>query len=502
MEFLQHILLGFETAMSLQNLAYCFIGVTVGTAIGVLPGLGPTATIAMLLPITYGLDPEAALIMLAGIYYGAQYGGSTTAILVNLPGEVASVVTCLDGYQMARQGRAGTALAVAALGSFFAGTVATILIAAFAPILTTFAFEFGPTEYFSLMLLGLVGAVVMAHGSLIKAIAMVLLGLLLGLVGTDVNSGVQRFVFGIAPLTDGLGIVSIAMGAFAFAEIIRNLEKGEARELFVNKVQGLWLTRSEFREAAPAVLRGTALGSILGVLPGGGSLLGAFASYAVEKKLSKNPERFGTGEIKGVAGPESANNAGAQTSFIPMLTLGIPATAVMALMMGAMMIHNIQPGPGVMNSNPALFWGLIASMWIGNAMLVVLNLPLIGLWIKLLSVPYKTLYPAILIFCVIGSFSINNSVFDIYVAALFGLLGYVFHKLKCEPAPLLLGFVVGPLLEENLRRAMLLSRGDVSVFFTEPLSAILLAMAAGLIVLLALPMIRKERDQVFVEEDT
>jgi putative tricarboxylic transport membrane protein len=342
----------------------------------------------------------------------------------------------------------------------------------------------------------------MAHGSLIKAIAMVLLGLLLGLVGTDVNSGVQRFVFGIAPLTDGLGIVSIAMGAFAFAEIIRNLEKGEARELFVNKVQGLWLTRSEFREAAPAVLRGTALGSILGVLPGGGSLLGAFASYAVEKKLSKNPERFGTGEIKGVAGPESANNAGAQTSFIPMLTLGIPATAVMALMMGAMMIHNIQPGPGVMSSNPALFWGLIASMWIGNAMLVVLNLPLIGLWIKLLSVPYKTLYPAILIFCVIGSFSINNSVFDIYVAALFGLLGYVFNKLKCEPAPLLLGFVVGPLLEENLRRAMMLSRGDASVFFTEPLSAILLAMAAGLIVLLALPVIRKERDQVFIEEDT
>ncbi|QLH12984.1 tripartite tricarboxylate transporter permease [Paracoccus pantotrophus] len=501
MEFFQHILLGFETAVSLQNLAYCFLGVLVGTAIGVLPGLGPTATIAMLLPITYGLQPEAALIMLAGIYYGSQYGGSTTAILVNLPGEVSSVVTCLDGYQMARKGRAGTALAVAALGSFFAGTVATVLIAAFAPLLTSFAFEFGPTEYFSLMLLGLIGAVVLAHGSLVKAIAMVLLGLLLGLIGTDVNSGVQRFTFGLADLTDGIDVVGVAMGAFAFTEIIRNLEKREAREILINKVRGLMLTRSEVREAAPAVLRGTALGSILGVLPGGGSLLGAFASYAVEKKLSKTPERFGTGEIKGVAGPESANNAGAQTSFIPMLTLGIPATAVMALMMGAMMIHNIQPGPGVMTSNPALFWGLIASMWIGNAMLVVLNLPLIGLWIKLLSVPYKVLYPAILIFCVIGSFSINNSVFDIYVAAFFGLVGYVFSKLKCEPAPLLLGFVIGPLLEENFRRAMLLSRGDGTVFFTEPLSAIMLAMAAGLVLLLALPTIRKEREQVFVEEE-
>ena len=390
---------------------------------------------------------------------------------------------------------------MAALGSFFAGTVATVLIAAFAPVLTTFAFQFGPTEYFSLMLLGLIGAVVLAHGSIVKAVGMVLLGILLGLIGTDVNSGAQRFTFGIAPLTDGLGVVGVAMGAFAFAEIIRNLEKGEAREIFVHKVRGLWLSRSEFREAAPAVLRGTAIGSILGVLPGGGSLLGAFASYAVEKKISKTPERFGKGEIRGVAGPESANNAGAQTSFIPMLTLGIPATAVMALMMGAMMIHNIQPGPGVMTSNPSLFWGLIASMWIGNAMLVVLNLPLIGMWIKLLSVPYKALYPAILIFCVIGSYSINNAVFDIYIAALFGLIGYAFAKLKCEPAPLLLGFVVGPLLEENLRRALLLSRGDASVFFTQPISAILIAIAVALVLILALPSVRKERDEVFTEED-
>jgi putative tricarboxylic transport membrane protein len=436
MDLLQNLTLGFETALTLQNLTYCLIGVVVGTAIGVLPGLGPTATIAMLLPITYGLPPVAALIMLSGIYYGAQYGGSTTAILVNLPGEVSSVVTCLDGYQMARQGRAGAALAVAALGSFFAGTVATLLIATFAPALTMFAFEFGPAEYFSLMVLGLIGAVVLANGSLIKAIAMILLGILLGLIGTDVNSGVQRFTFDIPQLADGIGIVGVAMGAFAFAEIIINLEKKETRELMVNSVRGLWLTKAEFKEATPAVLRGTILGSILGVLPGGGSLLGSFASYAVEKKLSKTPERFGHGDIRGVAGPESANNAGAQTSFIPMLTLGVPATAVMALMMGAMTIHNIQPGPGVMTSNPSLFWGLIASMWIGNAMLVILNLPLIGIWIKLLTVPYKILYPAILLFCAIGSFSTNNSIFDIYVTVLFGFIGYLFVKLKCEPVPL------------------------------------------------------------------
>jgi putative tricarboxylic transport membrane protein len=501
MDLLQNLTLGFETALTLQNLTYCLIGVVVGTAIGVLPGLGPTATIAMLLPITYGLPPVAALIMLSGIYYGAQYGGSTTAILVNLPGEVSSVVTCLDGYQMARQGRAGAALAVAALGSFFAGTVATLLIATFAPALTMFAFEFGPAEYFSLMVLGLIGAVVLANGSLIKAIAMILLGILLGLIGTDVNSGVQRFTFDIPQLADGIGIVGVAMGAFAFAEIIINLEKKETRELMVNSVRGLWLTKAEFKEATPAVLRGTILGSILGVLPGGGSLLGSFASYAVEKKLSKTPERFGHGDIQGVAGPESANNAGAQTSFIPMLTLGVPATAVMALMMGAMTIHNIQPGPGVMTSNPALFWGLIASMWIGNAMLVILNLPLIGIWIKLLTVPYKILYPAILLFCAIGSFSTNNSIFDIYVTVLFGFIGYLFVKLKCEPVPLLLGFVVGPMMEENLRRAMLLSRGDATVLVTQPLSATLLFLAAAMIVLVALPAIRREREVVFVADD-
>ncbi|MFN7667210.1 MAG: tripartite tricarboxylate transporter permease, partial [Burkholderiales bacterium] len=462
MELLSNLELGFSTAFTLQNLFYCFIGVLLGTLIGVLPGIGPIATIAMLLPITYVLPPVAALIMLAGIYYGAQYGGSTTAILVNLPGESSSVVTCLDGYQMARKGRAGAALAIAGLGSFFAGTVATLILAAFAPVLSELAFKFGPAEYFSLMVLGLVGAVVLASGSLTKALAMIVLGLIIGLIGTDVNSGAQRFTFEIPELSDGIGFVIIAMGVFGFAEIISNLEQKEHREVFTSKVGSLMPNKEEFKRAAPAALRGTALGSILGVLPGGGALLSAFASYTLEKKLSKHPEEFGKGAPEGVAGPESANNAGAQTSFIPLLTLGIPPNAVMALMVGAMTIHNIQPGPQVMTSNPALFWGLIASMWIGNLMLIVLNLPLIGIWIKLLSVPYRVLYPAILLFCCVGVYSLNNNVFEVALTVLFGVVGWLFIKLKCEPAPLLLGFILGPLMEENLRRALLLSRGDWS----------------------------------------
>ncbi|MCA3169973.1 MAG: tripartite tricarboxylate transporter permease, partial [Burkholderiales bacterium] len=452
MELLSNLELGFSTAFTLQNLFYCFIGVLLGTLIGVLPGIGPIATIAMLLPITYVLPPVAALIMLAGIYYGAQYGGSTTAILVNLPGESSSVVTCLDGYQMARKGRAGAALAIAGLGSFFAGTVATLILAAFAPVLSELAFKFGPAEYFSLMVLGLVGAVVLASGSLTKALAMIVLGLIIGLIGTDVNSGAQRFTFEIPELSDGIGFVIIAMGVFGFAEIISNLEQKEHREVFTSKVGSLMPNKEEFKRAAPAALRGTALGSILGVLPGGGALLSAFASYTLEKKLSKHPEEFGKGAPEGVAGPESANNAGAQTSFIPLLTLGIPPNAVMALMVGAMTIHNIQPGPQVMTSNPALFWGLIASMWIGNLMLIVLNLPLIGIWIKLLSVPYRVLYPAILLFCCVGVYSLNNNVFEVALTVLFGVVGWLFIKLKCEPAPLLLGFILGPLMEENLRR--------------------------------------------------
>ena len=503
MDLINNLSLGFGVAFTFQNLIYAFIGCLLGTLIGVLPGVGPVATIAMLLPATYALPPVAALIMLAGIYYGAQYGGSTTAILVNLPGEASSVVTVIDGYQMARKGRAGPALAAAGLGSFFAGCVGTLILAAFAAPLTEVAFKFGPAEYFSLMVLGLIGAVVLASGSLIKAVAVIILGLLLGLVGTDVNSGVARFSFDIPELTDGIGFITIAMGVFGYGEIIANLAKPEEeREVFTGKVSGLLPTAADFKNMVPAVLRGTTIGSLLGILPGGGALLAAFAAYTIEKKtkLKSGEVPFGQGNIRGVAAPESANNAGSQTSFIPLLTLGIPPNAVMALMVGAMTIHNIQPGPQVMTSNPELFWGLIASMWIGNAMLIILNLPLIGIWIKLLTVPYRWLFPAIVLFCAIGVYTTNNNTFDIWMVGMFGVLGYVFIKLGVEAAPLLLGLILGPMMEENLRRAMLLSRGDWSVFVTRPLSATLLALAAILLVIVLLPSVKSKREEAFVED--
>ena len=501
MELLEHLALGFSVALTPENVLYALLGCLLGTLVGVLPGLGPVPTIAMLLPITYVLPPVAGLIMLAGIYYGTQYGGSTTAILVNLPGETSAVVTVLDGHQMARNGRAGAALSLAAIGSFFAGCVATLMIAAFAPPLSEIAFKFGPAEYFSLMTLGLIGAVVLASGSLPKAICMILLGLLLGMVGTDVNSGVARYDFGIPELQDGIDFAIVAMGVFGFAEILSNLEQKENRVELEDKIGSLYPNKQEIREATPAIIRGTAIGSILGILPGGGSVLSAFASYTMEKKLSKEPERFGKGHPAGLAGPESANNSGAQASFIPLLTLGIPGNAVMALMVGAMTIHNIQPGPQVMTSHPELFWGLIASMWIGNLMLVVLNLPLIGVWVKLLKVPYRILFPAIIVFCTIGVYSLNYNVFDIYTTAIFGVIGYIWSKLKCEGAPLLLGLVLGPMMEENFRRALLLSRGDFFTFVERPLSASLLAAAAILVLLVALPSIRKKREETFVEED-
>jgi len=491
--------LGFSVALNGWNLLYCLMGVLLGTLIGVLPGIGPVATIAMLLPVTFTLNPTSALIMLAGIYYGAQYGGSTTAILVNIPGESSSVVTCLDGYQMARQGRAGPALGIAAIGSFFAGCVATVIIALFAPPLAEVALKFGPAEYFSLMVLGLIAATVLAHGSLIKAIAMVLLGLLLGLVGTDVNSGVARFSFGVSELTDGIGFVSVAMGVFGFAEIIANLENTDEREVFVKKVSNLLPSLQDFKDSWASILRGTALGSALGILPGGGALLASFAAYTLEKKVSWNSANFGKGAIQGVAAPESANNAGAQTSFIPLLTLGIPSNPVMALMIGAMMIQGIAPGPQVMTERPQLFWGMIASMWVGNLMLVVLNLPMIGIWIKLLTVPYRWLYPSILLFCAIGVYSVQNSPFDVMQTAVFGVVGYVFVKLECEPAPLILGFILGPLMEENLRRAMLLSRGDWFVFFQRPISLGMLLVAAFLLAIVLAPAVRKKREEAFVE---
>ncbi|MEO8296810.1 MAG: tripartite tricarboxylate transporter permease [Burkholderiales bacterium] len=503
MDLMSNLAIGFHTAFTLQNLLYAFGGAVLGTLIGVLPGLGPVATIAMLLPSIYALDATPALIMLAGIYYGAQYGGSTTAILINVPGEATSVVTAIDGYQMARQGRAGAALAAAGLGSFFAGCVGTVIIAAFAPPLTELAFKFGPAEYFSLMVLGLIGAVVLASGSLLKAVSMILLGLLLGQINTDVISGVPRFSFDIPELTDGIGIVPLAMGLFGFGEIITNLGRPpEQREVFTKDVKGLWPTKQDFRDAWPAVLRGTALGSILGVLPGGGALLASFASYTLEKKTRgrKDEVPFGKGNIRGVAGPESANNAGAQTSFIPMLTLGIPPNAVMALMVGAMTIKGIQPGPQVMTNNPELFWGLIASMWIGNLMLVILNLPLIGIWVKLLTVPYRFLFPAIMTFCCIGLYTLNNNAFDVYTGAACAVVSVVFYKLGCEPAPLLLGFILGPMMEENLRRALLLSRGDWTTFATRPLSAGLLLAALAMVVIVMLPTIRNKRQEAFQEE--
>jgi len=498
-QLLANLATGFATALSLQNLFYCFLGVFVGTAIGVLPGLGPIATIAMLLPMTYALEPVTALIMLAGIYYGAQYGGSTTAILVNLPGESSSVVTCLDGYQMALRGRAGAALAIAALGSFFAGSVATLLIAGFSPILSTVAYLFGPAEYFALMVLGLVGAVALTDSSLLKSFAMVALGMAFGLVGIDVNSGQYRFTIGVTQLVDGIEFVAVAMGLFAVTDIMVNAAPQSDLRLVTNRIDGLLPSKDELRQAWPAVVRGTAVGSVLGLLPGGGAMLASFASYTLEKRIARHPEQFGQGAVAGVAGPESANNAGAQTSFIPMLTLGIPSNGVMALMMGAMMIHNIQPGPQVMLSNPSLFWGLIASMWIGNLMLLILNLPLIGLWVKLVAVPYRILYPSILVVCVIGLFSIHNQVFEIFLMAFFGVLGYLFYRMQCPPVPLLLGFILGPIMEKNLRTALVLSFGDPAVFVTRPLSAAMLLAAFLLLALVLLPAIRRRKSEIFAE---
>ncbi|MDR2451590.1 MAG: tripartite tricarboxylate transporter permease [Candidatus Accumulibacter sp.] len=503
MDLLANLGLGFGVAFSAQNLLYAFLGVVLGTLIGVLPGLGPVATVAMLLPSVYVLDATPALILLAGIYYGAQYGGSTTAILINVPGEASSVVTAMDGYQMARKGRAGVALATAALSSFFAGCVGTIVVAAFAPVLTELAFRFGPAEYFSLMVLGLIGAVVLASGSLLKAIAMVVLGLLLGQVTTDVITGVQRYSLGIAELYDGISFVAIAMGMFGFGEIIVNLGRTvEQREVFTRNVKGLWPSRRDFKDMIPAALRGTMLGSLLGILPGGGTLLSSFTAYSLEKKARSRQDEvpFGQGNIRGVAGPEAANNAAAQTSFIPMLTLGIPPNAVMALMVGAMIIMGIQPGPQVMTANPQLFWGLIASMWVGNLMLVILNLPLIGIWIKLLTVPYRFLFPAIVVFCSVGLYTLNYNTFDIFSGGIFTIAGYVFHKLSCEPAPLLLGFILGPMMEENLRRALLLSRGDWSVFITSPMSALLLVIAMSMILFVMIPSISRKRQEAFVDD--
>ncbi len=496
MDLFSNLILGFSVALSLQNLMYCFIGVLVGTLIGVLPGIGPLATISMLLPITFGVPPVAALIMLAGIYYGAQYGGSTTAILVNLPGETSSVVTCIDGYQMARQGRAGPALAIAAISSFIAGTFGTLLIAVAGPPLAEFALKFGAPEYFAMMLMGLVAAAALAEGDIIKSLSMVIVGLLLGIVGTDVNTGIPRFSFEIPELTDGIGFVIVAVGVFAIGEIIMNLGDPEERIVFTSNIGSLMPTPDDLRQSTGPIARGTLLGSFFGMLPGTGPAIASFGSYMLEKKIARDPSRFGHGAIEGVAGPEAANNADAQCKFIPMLTLGLPASGVMALMLGAMTIQGIQPGPDVMNQRPDLFWGLIASMWIGNLMLVVLNLPLVGLWVKVLQVPYRMLFPAIMAFSAIGIFSLSNSPFEIYLTALFGMLGFIWMKLGFNLAPMLLGFVLGPMLEENLRRAMLMSRADPTVFVTRPISLVFIVATLLILLVVLLPAFRNQRDKL------
>jgi putative tricarboxylic transport membrane protein len=499
MDVISNLGLGFAVALTLQNVVYCFIGVLLGTVIGVLPGIGPVTTVAMLLPISFTLQPESALILLAGIYYGAQYGGSTTAILVNIPGEASSVVTTIDGHQMALKGRAGPALGIAAIASFFAGCVSTLLIAFAAPPLAAIALQFGPAEYFSLMVCGLIAAVVLARGSLVKAIAMVVLGLLLGLVGTDVNSGARRFNFGMTGLADGIEFVALSMAIYGIAEVVYNLEKKLATSVVSDAVGRVWPSLVDLKHCAGSILRGTGLGVILGVLPGGGALLASFAAYTLEKNVAKPPRQFGHGDIRGVAAPEAANNAGAQTSFIPMLTLGIPGNPTMAMMIGALMVHGIAPGPRVMTDRPGLFWGLIASMWLGNLMLVILNLPMVGVWVRLLRVPYRLLFPAIIVFCCIGVYIINSKPFDAFVMAFFAVFGYVALKLDCEPAPLILGFVLGPMMEENLRRALLISRGDPIVFFQEPISLAFLLVAAGLLLVLAAPAIRVRREEALKE---
>jgi putative tricarboxylic transport membrane protein len=499
MEVLSNLALGFATALTLTNLFWCLVGVFLGTAIGVLPGLGPVATIAMLLPATFSLPAISSLIMLAGIYYGAQYGGSTTAILVNLPGESSSVVTAIDGYQMARNGRAGTALATAAIGSFCAGTVATFLLAVAAPPLAELALRFGPAEYFSLMVMGLVASVVLASGSLLRAIGMILLGLLLGLVGTDVNSGVPRYSFNAPELADGINFVVVAMGMFGLGEIMSNLDHEESRSLLAMKVGRLMPTREDMKRMVAPIVRGTVIGSALGILPGGGAMLASFAAYSIEKKVSSHRAEFGKGAIEGVAAPESANNAGAQTSFIPMLTLGIPSNPVMALMIGAMIIQGIQPGPAVMTEQPQLFWGIIASMWIGNFFLIVLNLPMIGMWVRMIMVPYHYLYPGILVFCAIGVFSLSNTTFDVFMMAGFGVFGYICSKVGAEPAPMLLGYIIGPMMEEYLRRSLLLSRSDPMVFLQRPISATMLVISVVAMGAVLLPSLRKKREEAFVE---
>ena len=500
MELLNYLSIGFSVALQPANLFYCFVGVFIGTLIGVLPGIGPVGAMSLLLPATFQSTPEAAIIMLSGIYYGAMYGGSTTSILVNIPGEAASVVTCLDGYQMALKGRAGPALGIAAFGSFIAGTLSILGLMLLAPPLSKFAVQFGPPEYFTLMVLGLTILIYLAHGSMPKALLMASFGIVLGLIGLDSINARPRFTFDRMELMDGVGLVPVVMGLFGISEVLLNIEQEVRRQIFETKIKGLLPTVKDWRVSIGAIIRGSLLGFFLGILPGGGAVISSFISYAVEKKVSRHPEEFGKGAIEGVAGPEAANNAATGGAFIPLMTLGIPPNVVMAMLLGAFMIHGVQPGPLMMKQSPGLFWGVIVSMYIGNIMLLILNLPLIGLWVQVLKVPYKILFPLILLFCLIGVYSVSNAVFDIYIMIIFGIMGYLMKKFDYEGAPLILAFVLGPLLENNLRKSMIMSQGNFSIFFTRPLAAISLVVALFLLISPIIPWMAKRRKEIPKEE--
>jgi putative tricarboxylic transport membrane protein len=490
MDTIHHILYGFSVTFQPMNMLCAFLGALMGTLVGVLPGLGPVGAMSILLPVTYGMSPIGAVIMLAGIYYGAQYGGSTTSILVNIPGESASVVTCLDGYQMARQGRAGPALGISAFGSFIAGTIGVLGLSFLAPPLVEAALTFGPPEYFALMCLGLTVLTFLAHGSMLKALIMAVLGLFVGTIGLDITTGMQRFTLGISDLMEGVGLVQVAMGMFGISEILVNIEKEMNVTVFETKLKGLFPTLKDWRRCIGPILRGTVVGFFLGILPGGGAVIASFSSYAIEKRLSKYPEKFGTGVIEGVAAPESANNAAAQGCFIPLMTLGIPSNVVMALLLGALMIHGLTPGPLLMSKNPDLFWGVITSMYLGNVMLLVLNLPLIPMWVKVLKIPYPILFPFILLFCLIGVYTINNNVFDIYLMIFFGFFGYITRKFEFEGAPFILAVVLGPMMEKAFRQSLIMSKGAFSIFVSRPISGVIFGIA---IVLLILPLVAKAK---------
>ena len=495
MALFDSILYGFQVTFEPVNLLFCAVGVLIGTMVGVLPGIGPVAAMALLLPATFHVTPTASIIMLAGIYYGVQYGGSTTSILVNIPGEASSVITCIEGYQMARKGRAGPALGIAAWGSFLAGTMSVVGLMLVAVPLARAALRFGPPEYFALMCSGLIILTNLAQGSIHKALMMALLGLILGNIGLDIMTGLPRFTLGLNELTDGVGIIPLVMGIFGITEILTNLEGTAEREILKTSLRNLWPSLKDWAESKWAIVRGSIIGFLLGILPGGGAILATFVSYAVEKKVSRNPEKFGKGAIEGVAGPESANNAAAGGSLIPLLSLGIPPNPVMAMLFSALIIHGIQPGPLLIKNHPEIFWGLVSSMYIGNVFLLILNLPLISIWVQVLKIPYKVLFPLIILFCLIGVYSMNGVVFDLYVMIFFGAVGYLMRKFGYEPAPLILAYVLGPMLEQNLRQSLLISQGSFMIFITRPISATFLVAAFLLLISNALPYVKKRRKE-------